>query len=57
MLPATLNISKAANFTIVIDPRNGDVVKLRGEAHLNGGIDASGKNQFDRYLCGGRGLL
>jgi hypothetical protein len=33
---ATVNINKNANFTIVIDERNGDVVQLKGEAHLNG---------------------
>ena len=43
---ATVNISKNANFTIVIDPRNGDVVHLRGEAQLNGGIDPSGKTNL-----------
>ncbi|MGZ3874219.1 MAG: translocation/assembly module TamB domain-containing protein, partial [Mucilaginibacter sp.] len=40
---ATVKITKAANFTIVIDERNGDVVQLRGDAQLNGGIDPSGK--------------
>jgi hypothetical protein len=40
---ATIKVSKAANFNIVIDERNGDVVHLRGEANLNGGIDPSGK--------------
>lgn len=43
---ATINISKAANFTIVIDERNGDVVQIKGEAHLNGGIDPSGKTSL-----------
>ncbi|MDB5009599.1 MAG: hypothetical protein JWQ06_388, partial [Mucilaginibacter sp.] len=43
---ATVNISKAAKFTIVVDARNGDVVHLQGEAHLNGGIDASGKTNL-----------
>ena len=43
---ATVNINKAAKFTIVVDERNGDVVKLQGEAHLNGGIDASGKTNL-----------
>ncbi|HEY8927992.1 MAG TPA: translocation/assembly module TamB domain-containing protein [Mucilaginibacter sp.] len=44
-LDATANIiiNKNAKFTIVIDERNGDVVDLRGEARLNGGIDPSGK--------------
>jgi hypothetical protein len=40
---ATIKINKAANFTIVVDERNGDVVQLKGEANLNGGIDPSGK--------------
>ncbi|MDB5032014.1 translocation/assembly module TamB domain-containing protein [Mucilaginibacter sp.] len=40
---ATIIINKAANFTIVVDERNGDVVQLKGEARLNGGIDPSGK--------------
>jgi hypothetical protein len=40
---ATIIIKKEANFHIVIDERNGDVVHLRGAANLNGGIDKSGK--------------
>lgn len=40
---ATLKIDKNANFNIVIDPRNGDVVHIKGEAQLNAGIDPSGK--------------
>ena len=40
---ATININKAAKFTVVIDERNGDVVQLQGQARLNGGIDPSGK--------------
>jgi len=40
---ATININKAAKFTVVIDERNGDAVQLQGEAKLNGGIDPSGK--------------
>jgi hypothetical protein len=43
---ATININKNANFTVVIDERNGDVVQLKGEAHLNGGIDPSGKTNL-----------
>ncbi|MGZ3755628.1 MAG: translocation/assembly module TamB domain-containing protein [Mucilaginibacter sp.] len=43
---ATVNISKAAKFTIVVDENNGDIVHLQGEAHLNGGIDASGKTNL-----------
>jgi len=40
---ANVNINKNAKFTIVIDERNGDVVNIQGEGHLNGGIDPSGK--------------
>jgi hypothetical protein len=40
---ATIRIKKEAKFTIVVDERNGDVVQLKGEAQLNGGIDPSGK--------------
>jgi hypothetical protein len=40
---ANIVVNKNANFTIVIDERNGDVVHLKGEANLNGGIDPSGK--------------
>ena len=43
---ATININKAAKFTIVVDQANGDIVHLSGEAHLNGGIDASGKTNL-----------
>jgi hypothetical protein len=43
---AVVNVDKNANFTIVIDERNGDVVQLKGEAHLNGGIDPSGKTSL-----------
>jgi hypothetical protein len=43
---ATVNIDKNAAFTIVIDERNGDVVHLKGEAHLSGGIDPSGKTSL-----------
>jgi hypothetical protein len=40
---ATINVNKNANFNIVIDERNGDMVNIKGEASLNGGIDPSGK--------------
>ncbi|RFZ82298.1 translocation/assembly module TamB [Mucilaginibacter terrenus] len=43
---ATVNVDKNANFNIVIDERNGDVVNLKGEAHLSGGIDPSGKTSL-----------
>jgi hypothetical protein len=40
---ANIKIDKDAAFTIVVDERNGDIVHLKGEANLNGGIDPSGK--------------
>nr|WP_249665344.1 translocation/assembly module TamB [Mucilaginibacter sp. Bleaf8] len=40
---ATLKVSKNANFNIVIDERNGDVVHIKGDAQLEAGIDPSGK--------------
>jgi len=43
---ATIRINKNAHFTVVVDERNGDVVKLSGEARLNGGIDPSGKTNL-----------
>ncbi len=45
-LSANINIDKGAKFTVVVDPRNGDVVHFQGEAHLNGGIDPSGKTNL-----------
>jgi hypothetical protein len=43
---ANIKIDKDAAFTIVVDERNGDVVHLKGEANLNGGIDPSGKTNL-----------
>lgn len=43
---ATININKNAKFTVVVDQANGDIVQIQGEAHLNGGIDASGKTSL-----------
>ena len=43
---ANVNINKNAKFTVVVDPANGDVVHIQGEAHLNGGIDPSGKTNL-----------
>ncbi|HVW14917.1 MAG TPA: translocation/assembly module TamB domain-containing protein [Mucilaginibacter sp.] len=40
---ATIHVNKNARFTVVVDPRNGDIVKLRGAAQLNAAIDPSGK--------------
>lgn len=38
-----IEIDKEAEISIVIDKANGDFLKLKGEAKLNGGIDPSGK--------------
>ncbi len=38
-----IQVVKEANFNLVIDEANGDLVNLQGEAFLNGGIDPSGK--------------
>jgi hypothetical protein len=38
-----VEIDKEAELSIVIDKANGDFLKLKGEAQLNGGIDSSGK--------------
>ncbi|MVN20867.1 translocation/assembly module TamB domain-containing protein [Mucilaginibacter arboris] len=43
---ANITINKNANFNIVIDERNGDVVHIRGEAQLNAGVDPSGKTNL-----------
>lgn len=40
---ATFTTDTAAIFTLVIDERNGDALKVQGEANLSGGIDESGK--------------
>ncbi|WP_184542625.1 translocation/assembly module TamB domain-containing protein [Mucilaginibacter sp. FT3.2] len=45
-LSANIVVNKDAAFTIVVDERNGDVVHLKGEANLNGGIDPSGKTNL-----------
>ena len=38
-----IEIDKDAELSMVIDKSNGDFLKLKGEAQLNGGIDPSGK--------------
>ncbi|CAM3942900.1 translocation/assembly module TamB domain-containing protein [Flavobacterium antarcticum] len=38
-----IEIVKEAAISVIIDKGNGDYLKLKGEAQLNGGIDASGK--------------
>jgi hypothetical protein len=40
---ANVTIDKNANFNIVIDESNGDIVHIKGAAQLNAGIDPSGK--------------
>nr|WP_255493168.1 translocation/assembly module TamB [Flavobacterium sp. SOK18b] len=45
-----IEIDKDAELSLVIDKANGDYLKLKGEAQLTGGIDASGKtNLTGRY--------
>ncbi|WP_255416586.1 translocation/assembly module TamB domain-containing protein [Flavobacterium sp. GSP6] len=38
-----IEVNKEAELSMVIDKANGDFLKLKGEAQLNGGIDPSGK--------------
>ena len=38
-----IEIDKEAELSLIIDKANGDFLKLKGEAQLNGGIDPSGK--------------
>jgi hypothetical protein len=42
-LAATIETDSAAQFTLIIDERNGDALSLRGRADLVAGIDKSGK--------------
>lgn len=41
-----IEVDKDAEISIVIDKANGDFLKLKGEAELTGGIDASGKTSL-----------
>lgn len=41
-----IEIDKEAELSLIIDKGNGDYVKLKGEARLNGGIDPSGKTSL-----------
>lgn len=41
-----IEVDKDAEISIVIDKANGDYLKLKGEAELTGGIDASGKTSL-----------
>ena len=40
---ATIETDSSAQFTLIIDERNGDALALRGRAELTGGVDKSGK--------------
>jgi translocation and assembly module TamB len=40
---ATIETDSSAQFTLIIDERNGDALSLRGRAELTGGVDKSGK--------------
>lgn len=42
-LSADLNMDKEAEFTVVVDPSNGDQLKVKGEGTLNATMDPSGK--------------
>ncbi len=39
----TIEVDKEAELSLLIDKSNGDLLKLKGEAQLTGGIDSSGK--------------
>ena len=41
-----IEVDKDAELSIIIDKANGDFLKLKGEAQLAGGIDASGKTSL-----------
>lgn len=41
-----IEIDKEAEISLIIDKANGDYLKLKGEAQLNGGIDESGKTSL-----------
>jgi hypothetical protein len=43
---ANITVDKNAEFIIVVDERNGDIVRLKGDAQLNLGIDVSGKTSL-----------
>jgi hypothetical protein len=43
---ATISIVEEAAISIIIDKGNGDYLKVKGEAELTGGIDASGKTSL-----------
>lgn len=42
-ISANISTDSSANFTVIIDQRNGDALKVRGRSSLNFGMDESGK--------------
>ncbi|MCX2451148.1 translocation/assembly module TamB [Pedobacter sp. PLR] len=42
-LSADIEMNKEAEFTVVVDPSNGDMLKVKGEGTLNATMDPSGK--------------
>lgn len=38
-----INVSKEAIFNLIVDEGNGDFLRLKGDAQMTGGVDASGK--------------
>jgi len=45
-----IEIDKDAEFFIIVDKSNGDFIRFKGKAHLNGGIDPSGKTNLTGKL-------
>ena len=45
-MSANIETDSSANFTMIIDQRNGDALKIRGRSHLNFGMDESGKTSL-----------
>jgi hypothetical protein len=43
---ATIETDSSAQFTLIIDERNGDALAIRGRAELTGGVDKSGKTSL-----------
>ncbi len=42
-ITVNIKVDKEAIFNLIVDPANGDFLRLKGNAELTGGIDASGK--------------
>jgi hypothetical protein len=42
-ITVNIKVDKEAIFNLIVDPANGDFLRLKGDAELTGGIDASGK--------------